>query len=457
MKKSFFLYFLVLSPLLFSQSSYQTKLVNLMNNPNSNLVHINYLSDRNLTIIDKNYSSNLDNIWATEPAKLSTGINKSEFTSLLLIRQLEELNELTPFYISHNPTLERYIRVFLKDRRESLSQIMDRATYYFPIFEEYLDKYDLPLEIKYLAIIESALKPTASSPSGAKGLWQFMYGTGKQFGLNVNSYVDDRFDVTKSTEAACKYLSYLFNTFNDWDLALAAYNSGPANVKKAIKRAGGVTNYWKIRQFLPQETQGYLPAFYATFYIFEYADMHNLKSSSSTLSYFEIDTIQIKKQLSFAKIQNIIPIENNLLKSLNPQYKKEIIPFSKNKKYVLTLPKELTSTFIENENSLYQTSDNKTSSESFSNHIKITEYNSYIVKASDNLIKIADKHQITLTELKTWNGLQTNYLITGQRLVITNKTQNDPTIIDDTKNSFSLPISPVLSPVKNESKKPSVL
>ena len=452
MKKFFFLYFLVLSPLLFSQSSYQTKLVNLMNN--SNLDYINYLSDKNLTIIDKNNSGTLDNIWITEPIQFSNPLNGSEFTSLLLIKQLDELNGTTPFNISHNPTLERYIRVFLKDRRESISQIMGRASYYFPIFEEHLDKYNLPLEIKYLAIIESALQPTASSPSGAKGLWQFMYGTGKQFGLDVNSYVDDRFDVLKSTEAACKYLSYLFNTFNDWDLALAAYNSGPENVKKAINRAGGVNNYWKIRQYLPKETQGYLPAFYATFYIFEYAAMHNLKSNPSSLTYFEIDTIHVKNQLSFAKIQNIIPIENNLLKALNPQYKKEIIPYSKNKKYILTLPVNLSSTFLENENSIYQVSNSETNFSSFSNHIKITKHNSYIVKSSDNLIKIAKNHQITLKELKAWNGLQTNYLITGQRLVITNRVKNDQI---NTKNSFSPSISPIFSSVKNESKNPSVL
>ena len=455
MKKSFFFYFLVVSPLLFSQSSYQTKYVNLMNN--SNLDYINYLSDKNLTIIDKNNLGTIDNIWHVESTNFPTTLKESEFTSLILIKHLEELNGTTPFNISHNPTLERYIRVFLKDRRESLSQIMDRATYYFPIFEEYLDKYNLPLEIKYLAIIESALKPTANSPSGAKGLWQFMYGTGKQYGLNVDSYVDDRFDVLKSTEAACKYFSYLFKTFNDWDLALAAYNSGPSNVKKAITRSGGVRNYWKIRQFLPNETQGYLPAFYATFYIFEYAEMHNLKPKPSSLSYFEIDTIHVKNKLSFAKIQNIIPIEINLLKALNPQYKKEIIPYSKSKNYILTLPVNLSSAFLKNEKSMHPILNSEKDYSSLSNHIKITKNNSYIVKASDNLVKIAEKHQITIEDLKVWNGLQTNYLIAGQRLVITNKVKNGQPEIIESNNSFSKSTSPKLPSSKNESIRPSVL
>ncbi|MCK4561354.1 MAG: transglycosylase SLT domain-containing protein [Flavobacteriaceae bacterium] len=416
MKKLLFFSFLVFSPLLFSQSSYQSSIDNHRNYPIFNQNNPVTFSERNLTILDKDYSEFTNNNWLLNPSILEN--SKSEFSSLLLKKQLEELDHLTPFQLSHNPTLERFIRVYLNDRRESISKLMDRATYYFPIFEEYLDKYDLPLEIKYLAIIESALKPNANSSSGAKGLWQFMFATGKQYGLQVNSYVDDRFDPIKSTEAACKYLSDLYNMFDDWDLALAAYNSGPGNVRKAIKRAGGKRNYWEIRQFLPQETHGYLPAFYATYYIFEYADTHHLKPISSKLTYFEVDTVHVKKQLSFTRIQKNISIKNELLKALNPQYKREIIPYSKNKKYVLTLPKNLIDVFIEKENSIYQSTSNNLT---YSKRIDITEKNSYIVRTDDNLNKIAYKHHITLSQLKTWNGLQTNYLISGQRLVITDK------------------------------------
>jgi membrane-bound lytic murein transglycosylase D len=228
--------------------------------------------------------------------------------------------------------------------------------------------------------------------------------------------VDERYDVLKSTEAACKYLSSLHKTFDNWDLALAAYNSGSGNVRKAIKRAGGETDYWKIRQYLPSETRGYLPAFYATFYIFKYANFHNLKSSKSNLKYYETDTIHIKKTLTFKTIKKYIPIENNLLKALNPQYKKEIIPFSKDKEYVLYLPSNLTEIFIENEGNLYQKS--KTMAKRETVNIPISKSNSYIVKTGDNLPKIASKHKITLSQLKSWNGLQTNYLIKGQRLVV---------------------------------------
>ncbi|MCK5678189.1 MAG: lytic transglycosylase domain-containing protein, partial [Flavobacteriaceae bacterium] len=248
MKKSFFLYFLILSPLLFGQNNYFSNFDDSGNNPIFDQEYSIPLLKNNLTIIDKSGTNNFDNTWVKEPQKIPS--NENEFSSLLLMKQLEELNFKTPFNIVHNPTLERFIRSYLQNRKEEISNLMDRAEYYFPMFEEYLDKYDLPLEIKYLAIVESALKPNAVSPSGAKGLWQFMYSTGKEYNLQVSSYVDDRFDPIKSTEAACLYLTKLYQSFNDWDLALAAYNSGPGNVRKAIRRSGGKQNYWEIRQYL---------------------------------------------------------------------------------------------------------------------------------------------------------------------------------------------------------------
>ncbi|NOQ92231.1 MAG: transglycosylase SLT domain-containing protein, partial [Flavobacteriaceae bacterium] len=195
MKRLLFLYFLVLSPLLFSQNSYQSSTDKHINYPIFNQDSSAAFSERNLVILDKDYSKSTSNNWLLNPTKLIN--DNGEFSSLLLKKQLEELDHITPFQLSHNPTLERFIRVYLNNRKESISKLMDRATYYFPIFEEYLDKYDLPLEIKYLAVIESALKPNANSPSGAKGLWQFMFATGKQYNLQVNSYIDDRFDPIK--------------------------------------------------------------------------------------------------------------------------------------------------------------------------------------------------------------------------------------------------------------------
>ena len=203
-----------------------------------------------------------------------------------------------------------------------------------------------------MAIVESALKPTIKSRVGATGLWQFMYSTGKLYKLDVSSYVDERNDPIKSTEAACKYLSNLYSIFGDWDLALAAYNSGPGNVTKAIRRSGGKTNYWNIRPYLPRETAGYLPAFYATYYIFEYAEEHQLYATNELPNSFETDTIRVKRQLTFDQVNRILKTDNELLEFLNPQYKLKIIPFEEKENHTLRLPRYLAGTFVANEDLL---------------------------------------------------------------------------------------------------------
>merc|ERR1711916_265254 len=212
-------------------------------------------------------------------------------------------------------------------------------------------------EMKYLAIVESALRPRARSRVGASGMWQFMYGTGRQFDLSVSSYVDERYNPEKATIAACKYLSQLYKIFGDWDLALAAYNSGPGNVSKAIRRAGGKTNYWNIRHLLPRETAGYVPAFYATLYIFEYAKEHNIKAKASSLAYFETDTVQVKRQLTFEQLYETLNVDIEVLQFLNPQYKLDIIPFIKNRNYTLTLPVKDIGSFLSNEKQIYAYAD----------------------------------------------------------------------------------------------------
>ncbi|HAT67366.1 MAG TPA: lytic transglycosylase, partial [Flavobacteriaceae bacterium] len=199
-------------------------------------------------------------------------VEYEELPTEVLKQRLKELDARTPFHVEYNPSLESVIKSYLKNRRRTMGRLIALSDYYFPMFEEEMARQGLPLEMKYLAVIESALDPKATSRVGAKGLWQFMFQTGKMFGLDVNSYVDERTDPLMATEAAAKYLKSLHNSLGDWDLALAAYNSGPGNVSKAIRRSGGKTNYWNIRQFLPRETAGYLPAFLATMYIFEYAE-----------------------------------------------------------------------------------------------------------------------------------------------------------------------------------------
>ncbi|MCA0933463.1 transglycosylase SLT domain-containing protein [Lutimonas saemankumensis] len=356
------------------------------------------------------------------------------FSSMTLKEQLSVLNKTTPFKVYHSATLERFIRVYLKDRREYLNRLIEKSAYYFPLFEQYLDRYDLPLELKYLAIVESALNPVAVSASGAKGLWQFMYGTGNEYGLYIDSFVDERFDPIKSTRAACSYLKSLYDTFGDWDLALAAYNSGPGNVKKAIKRAGGTKNYWELRHFLPKETSSYVPAFYATMYLFTHADFHNLKPQSKETVYQHTDTVQIKGSLNFEMIKKFAGIPIQTLRSSNPSYKKDIIPDIPGHTMYLTLPVKYLQQFLEAEKDIYLAHSGVEMNPKPGESIAITQMNSYIVQPGDNLNRIAIKHNISLEKLKTWNGLDSNFLISGQRLVVTDKKKSTEPGVNKKKN-----------------------
>lgn len=334
--------------------------------------------------------------------------------------RLARMNEKTPFNITYNPSLESVIKSFLTRRRDLMQRMITASQFYFPLFEEELDKHDLPLEIKYLAIIESALNPKARSRVGAKGLWQFMYGTGKMYGLDVSSYVDERHDPIMATEAASKYLAKLYEIFNDWDLALAAYNSGPGNVNKAIRRSGGYENYWNIRPFLPRETAGYLPAFLATMYIFEYAEEHGLHYKKADRPYFETDTVQVKNMISFDQISKLVDISTEELEMLNPSYKLNIIPKVEGKNYTLRLPKSKIGKFVANEEQIYAYVKQELDSmeKPLPQMITANDQIRYKVKSGDYLGKIAERYGVGVSQIKQWNGLRSNNLRVGQRLTI---------------------------------------
>ena len=266
-----------------------------------------------------------------------------------LKKRLKLLDAKTPLNIVYSPILEQYICTFLQRRRSVLETVMSRSRYYFPLFEEVFDREEVPLEIKYLAIVESALRPTAKSAAGAKGLWQFMFSTAKHYSLEVSSYVDERFDPLRSTTAAAKYLKKLHSIFKDWDLALAAYNAGPGNVTKAIRRSGGQTNYWKIRPFLPRETANYIPAFIANLYIFEYAHAHGFPPLKTQMLMAQTDTIRIKNTIHFEHISEFLNIDMRLIKDLNPAYRLYTVPAIEERNYVLRLPVELIGKFVSNE------------------------------------------------------------------------------------------------------------
>ena len=344
----------------------------------------------------------------------------TDFSTDTLKERIAYLDSQTPFNFEYNPSLEKIIKHYLKNRPETLANLMGKAKYYFPMFEEHLAKYNIPMELKYLAIVESALKANATSRVGAKGLWQFMYGTGTEYNLKVSSYVDERCDPIKSTEAACKYLTKLYGIFNDWDLALAAYNSGPGNVNKAIRRAGGKKNYWNIRHYLPRETAGYLPAFYATYYIFEYADEHQLFAKNEVLNNFETDTIVVKRQITFDQVNKLLGTDMELLTFLNPQYKLKIIPVIKDRNYTLTLPKYAAGTFVSNEAQVYAYAEQEDAKREkpLPKYFEANDRIRYRVRSGDYLGKIANRYGVSVKSIKRWNGLKSNDLRVGQRLTI---------------------------------------
>lgn len=371
--------------------------------------------------LDELYSSSLyDTIYKSVSELKYDEVYYPELPTDTLKKRLAELNARTPFNIEYNPSLESVIKSYLKHRRQSLERLMALSEYYFPMFEKELDNYNIPLEIKYLAIVESALKPRAKSRVGATGLWQFMFATGKQFGLDVSSYVDERSDPIKSTEAACKYLASLYKIFGDWDLALAAYNSGPGNVTKAIRRSGGYKNYWNIRRHLPRETAGYLPAFLATAYIFEYAEAHGFQPRKPEITYIQTDTIRIKKMITLDQVSELTGIKIEELQFLNPSYKLDIIPVVKNENYTLRLPIGHVGTFVNNEEKIYEYAEaefkkrEKPLPQFFNANSKIR----YRVRSGDYLGKIARRYGVRVSQIKQWNGLRSNNLRIGQRLTI---------------------------------------
>lgn len=343
-----------------------------------------------------------------------------ELPTELLKQRLKELDARTPFNVEYNPSLETVIKGYLKHRRKTMAKLMALSDYYFPMFEEELDRYNLPLEMKYLAIVESALNPRAVSRVGATGLWQFMYSTGKMFGLDVSSYVDERSDPIKATEAACKYLESLYSSLGDWDLALAAYNSGPGNVAKAIRRSGGKTNYWNIRHNLPRETAGYLPAFLATMYIFEYAEEHGFESNGPRIPYIATDTIRVQKRISLDQVAQVANLDLAELEFLNPSYKLGIIPVVKDEDYMLRLPVDVVGKFVTNEEAIYAFAAAEFDKREKPLPELLVESNRmrYRVKSGDYLGKIADRYGVTVSQIKRWNGLRSNKLKIGQRLTI---------------------------------------
>lgn len=323
-----------------------------------------------------------------------------------------------------NDIVKKHIEAYTNRLRNKVSFILAAANFYMPLFEEALDAYDLPLELKYLPIIESALNPTALSRQRASGLWQFMLRTGKIYGLENNSLVDERRDPIKSTWAAARYLKDLYNIYKDWNLVLAAYNCGPGNVNKAIRRAGGATDYWEIYPFLPKETRGYVPGFIAANYVMNYYCEHGICPMETQLPETS-DTIHIHKDLNLNQVAGVCNIDIEQLRSLNPQYKKDIVP-GNSKPYILRLPNNTANQFIELQDSIYAYKANqyltkrKTVAVNENSTGKGNTGNAtyHKIRQGDNLGKIAAKYGTTVNQLRKLNNLKGNNITAGKTLRI---------------------------------------
>ncbi|MFV0539379.1 MAG: LysM peptidoglycan-binding domain-containing protein [Dysgonomonas sp.] len=330
----------------------------------------------------------------------------------------------TKMELAFNPVVKQQIEYYAGRRKSQVSYMLGEGKYYFPIFEEALDREGLPLELKYLPVIESALNPTARSRVGASGLWQFMAATGKMYDLEINSLVDERFDPHKSTDAAVKYLKSLYSKYSDWNLVIAAYNCGPGNVDKAIRRSGGLTDYWSIYPFLPRETRGYVPIFIAATYIMNYYQEHGIDPSIGTKP-ASMDSVVINKNLHFQQISDVLNIPIDDIRRFNPQFKNDVIP-GEYKGYSLNLPMDKLTAFIDKEESIFAYKP-----EQFLSHRKVagldvvsgssssnTKTITYRVKRGDTLSKVASRYGVSSAQIKSWNGLSSNKLNIGRRLKI---------------------------------------
>ena len=334
--------------------------------------------------------------------------------------RIEKLNEASPVQLDFNDIVKRYIDVYSVRHRDKTARILGLSEIYFPIFEEYLDKYDLPMELKYIAVIESALNPKAKSRSGATGLWQFMYHASRMFDLKISSYVDERMDPVKSTDAACKYLQYLYRIFGDWQLAIAAYNGGPGVVRDAIKASGGKTNFWEISAFLPDQTRTYVPAFIAVNYVMNYNQEHNIVPENTEFSYLKLSDVTVKEPLSLQTVSKALGISIVDLRRLNPIYKLDFIPNSE-LPAKLTLPVDKALAYVEKESELYAAPKTKVLYHDIERNMSLTSGKKciiHVVKAGEFFHKIAMKYSCTSNNIKKWNKLSGDILHIGQKLKV---------------------------------------
>lgn len=392
--------------------------------------------------VSMTFSDNVDsllNLWFLQQysPENDSGFVVTEFTDSIIpdfpdsvyIQRLRDLNSCIP--LSFNRVVRNYINLYTQKKRELVENMLGIQDYYLPVFEEILDANQMPLELKYMPVIESALNPNAVSRAGATGIWQFMYGTGKLYKLEINSWVDDRRDPLKASLAAVNFMKDLYAIYQDWILVVAAYNCGPGSVNKAIRRSHGKKDYWEIYYHLPRETRGYIPAFIAANYVMNYYPEHKLVPRKPENLPVFCDTIHIHEQLHLKQVSEVLNIPMEVIHKLNPQYRRDVIPGVNGKSYVLRLPADQVNRYIDLEDSILNYKDSiffdpailsRTPSRysdyipnpPTKDHAKVF----YTVKQGDNLGYIAQWFNVSLADLKYWNKIRRNIIHEGRQLVI---------------------------------------
>ena len=341
---------------------------------------------------------------------------KSNVPDSVYIQRIAQMNSFIT--LPYNDIVRNYIIKYSEKMPATMGKILGLCEYYMPVFQETFDKYNMPEELRAMAIIESAMNPLAVSRVGAKGMWQFMYHTAKSYGLYIDSFVDERFDPFKSADAAARYLKDAYEIFGDWNLAIASYNCGAGNVYKAIRRSGS-RKFWDLWPFLPRETRGYGPAFVGALYATKFYKEHGIKPEAMIMP-AHVDTFHINKMLHLKQVSELTGAPLEELKNLNPQYKHEIIPGNE-REYILRIPYKYTNAFIDCEDSLYTYKADIYFNPTTIKRIKDGgdgERITYKVQSGDYLGKIATKYRVSVSQIKKWNNLKSNDIRVGQRLII---------------------------------------
>ena len=380
------------------------------------------------TLLTQWYMHRQSNIPGREQFDMDSVVFTTDVPDSVLMRRLEEMNSFIT--LPFNETVKKFMILYSEKMPAKMSEMMGLAQYYFPLIEETFRRYDIPLELKYVAIIESAFNPRAESRVGAKGMWQFMYRTALSYGLRIDSYADERMDPLASMDAAARYFKDAYRIFGDWSLAISSYNCGSGNVNKAIKRAGGKRDFWSIYEYLPRETRGYVPAMVGAMYAFRYANEYGLRPAPMSLPTY-VDTFHIHKNLHFSQISEVLGIPLADVRDLNPQYYNDIVPGAHSDE-VIRLPFNYSSSFLDMQDSIYRYKADvlfatkvEDGRETVNGRAVQTarpsatpQWVSYKVKSGDNLGKIAIKYHTSVRQLKSWNNLRSDRIAIGQRLKV---------------------------------------